>query len=148
MNYNILINSSRNLTADRSKTPTKPPKLGIYEEKYREYRDKYSEFSAYVIQLKTVVNKMESQLNKLAPQQTAKKLFDKNQSILNSQKLNKYLSAIEAKIDALHSIWKKDISEDRSTYYSQAINIVESVGDSSHLEKCLKQSRYYLFGIN
>jgi hypothetical protein len=59
------------------KTPTKPPKLGIYEERYREYRDKYNEFSAYVIQLKTVVNKMESELNKLAPQQTAKKFLTK-----------------------------------------------------------------------
>lgn len=49
---------------------------------------------------------MESELNKLAPQQTAKKLFDKNQAILNS-KLNKYLSVIEAKIDVLHSTWKK-----------------------------------------
>lgn len=118
------------------KTPTKPPKLGIYEERFREYRDKYNEFSAYVIQLKTVVNKMESELNKLAPQQTAKKLFDKNQAVLNS-KLNKYLSLIEAKITALHSIWKKDISEDRSSYYSQAISIVESVEDSSHLENAL-----------
>ncbi|RTE45932.1 histidine kinase [Acinetobacter junii] len=118
------------------KTPTKPPKLGIYEERFREYRDKYNEFSAYVIQLKTVVNKMESELNKLAPQQTAKKLFDKNQAVLNS-KLNKYLSLIEAKIEALHSIWKKDISEDRSSYYSQAINIVESVEDSSQLENAL-----------
>lgn len=118
------------------KTPTKPPKLGVYEERYREYRDKYNEFSAYVIQLKTVVNKMESELNKLAPQQTAKKLFDKNQAVLNS-KLNKYLSLIEAKINALHSIWKKDISEDRSSYYSQAISIVECVEDSSHLENAL-----------
>lgn len=118
------------------KTPTKPPKLGIYEERFREYRDKYSEFSAYVIQLKTVVNKMESELNKLAPQQTAKKLFDKNQAVLNS-KLNKYLSLIESKITALHLIWKKDISEDRSSYYRQAINIVESVEDSSHLENAL-----------
>ena len=123
-------------TRTEIKTPTKPPKLGIYEERFREYRDKYNEFSAYVIQLKTVVNKMESELNKLAPQQTAKKLFDKNQSVLNS-KLNKYLSAIEAKIDALHSIWKKDISEDRSSYYSQAIRIVESVEESSHLENAL-----------
>lgn len=118
------------------KTPTKPPKLGIYEEKYREYRDKYNEFSAYVIQLKTIVNKMEAELNRLAPQQTAKKLFDKNQAILNS-KLNKYLSLIEAKIDGLNSIWKKDISEDRSSYYSQAINIVEGAEDSSHLENAL-----------
>ena len=79
---------------------------------------------------------MESELNKLAPQQTTKKLFEKNQAVLNS-KLNKYLSLIEAKITALHSIWKKDISEDRSTYYSQAINIVESVEDSSQLENAL-----------
>ncbi|MDI1225755.1 MULTISPECIES: ATP-binding protein [Acinetobacter] len=118
------------------KTPTKPPKISIHEERFREYRDKYNEFSAYVIQLKTVVNKMESELNKLAPQQTAKKLFDKNQAVLNS-KLNKYLSLIEAKINSLHSIWKKDISEDRSSYYSQAISIVESVEDSSHLENAL-----------
>lgn len=123
-------------TRTEIKTPTKPPKLGIYEEKYREYRDKYNEFSAYVIHLKSVVNKMESELNKLAPQQTAKKLFDKNQAVLNS-KLNKYLSTIEAKIDALHSIWKKDISEDRSSYYSQAINIVENVENSSQLENAL-----------
>lgn len=123
-------------TRTEIKTPTKPPKLGVYEERFREYRDKYNEFSAYVIQLKTVVNKMESELNKLAPQQTAKKLFDKNQAVLNS-KLNKYLSLIEAKINALHSIWKKDISEDRSSYYSQAISIVESVEDSPHLENAL-----------
>lgn len=118
------------------KTPIKPPKLGIYEEKYREYRDKYNEFSAYVIQLKTVVNKMESELNKLDPQQTAKKLFDKNQGALNS-KLNKYLSAIEDKIDSLHLIWKRDISDDRSSYYNKAINIVKNVEDSSHLENAL-----------
>lgn len=123
-------------TRTEIKTPTKPPKLGVYEERFREYRDKYNEFSAYVIQLKTVINKMESELNKLAPQQTAKKLFDKNQAVLNS-KLNKYLSAIEDKVDVIHSIWKKDISEDRSSYYSQAINIVESVEDSSHLENAL-----------
>lgn len=118
------------------KTPTKPPKLGIYEEKYRDYRDRYNEFSAYVIQLKTVINKMESNLNELDPQQSAKKLFDKNQAILNS-KLTKYLALIESKIDVLHSIWKKDISEDRSSYYSQAISIVENVEDSSHLENAL-----------
>ncbi len=86
MNYKISIKSSQNLKIFRTeiKTPTKPPKLGIYEERFREYRDKYNEFSVYVIQLKTVVNKMESELNKLAPQQTAKKLFDKNQAVLNS----------------------------------------------------------------
>lgn len=123
-------------TRTEIKTPTKPPKLGVYEERFREYRDKYNEFSAYVIQLKTVINKMESELNKLAPQQTAKKLFDKNQAVLNS-KLNKYLSAIEDKVDVIHSIWKKDISEDRSSYYSHAINIVESVKDSSQLENAL-----------
>lgn len=123
-------------TRTEIKTPIKPPKLGIHEERYREYRDKYNEFSAYVIQLKTVVNKMESELNKLAPQQTAKKLFDKNQAVLNS-KLSKYLSLIDAKIDVLHSIWKKDISDDRGLYYSQAISIVESVEDSVHLENAL-----------
>lgn len=32
---------------------------------------------------------------------------------------------------------EKDISEDRSSYYSQAISIVESVEDSSHLENAL-----------
>ncbi|NNP67201.1 ATP-binding protein [Acinetobacter sp. Ac_5812] len=128
--------SKLEVTRTEIKTPTKPPKLGLYEERYREYRDKYNEFSAYVIQLKALVNKMESELNKLAPQQTAKKLFDKNQAILNS-KLNKYLSLIENKIDVLHSNWKKDISEDRSSYYSQAINIVESVEDSSQLENAL-----------
>lgn len=124
------------VTRTEIKTPIKPPKLGIYEERYKEYRDKYNEFSAYVIQLKTVVNKMESELNKLAPQQTAKKLFDKNQATLNS-KLNRYLSLIETKVDEVRSIWKKNISEDRSTYYSQAINIVESVENSSHLESSL-----------
>lgn len=118
------------------KTPTKPPKLGIYEVRYREYRDKYNEFLAYVIQLKTVINKMESELNKLAPQQTAKKLFDKNQATLNS-KLNRYISLIETKVDKVLSIWRKDISEDRGTYYSQAINIVENIEDSSQLERAL-----------
>lgn len=118
------------------KTPTKPPKLGLSEQRYREYRDKYNEFSAYVIQLKTFFNKMESELNKLDPQQTAKKLFEKNQAILNS-KLNKYLSLIETKMNEVHSIWKKDISEDRSMYHTQAINIVESVEDVSHLESAL-----------
>ncbi|WP_199101251.1 ATP-binding protein, partial [Erwinia sp. OLMDSP33] len=28
------------------KTPTKPPKIGVFEERYRNYRDKYNEFSA------------------------------------------------------------------------------------------------------
>lgn len=118
------------------RTPTKPPKLGTYEEQYREYRDKYSEFAAYVIQLKATVNKIESELNKLDPQQTAKKQFDKNQGILNSR-LNRYFSSIEKKINELLFIWKKDISEDRGTYYSQAITIVENVKDISNLEKSL-----------
>lgn len=118
------------------KTPTKPPKLGIYAERYREYRDKYNEFSAYVIHLKTIINKMESELNKIAPQQTAKRLFDKNQAILNSR-LKRYLSLIESKVDEVISIWKKEISEDRSAYYSQAISLVERVEDYSHLENSL-----------
>ncbi|MFU9046619.1 ATP-binding protein [Acinetobacter tibetensis] len=128
--------SKLEVTRTEIKTPTKPPKLGIYEERYREYRDKYNEFSAYVIQLKTVVNKMESELNKIAPQQTAKKLFDKNQAILNS-KLNRYLSLMEGKVSEVLSVWKENISTDRKEYYSQAINIVEKVDDSSNLEQSL-----------
>ncbi|WP_391486339.1 ATP-binding protein [Acinetobacter pittii] len=123
-------------TRTEIKIPTKPSKIGIYEERYREYRDKYNEFSAYVIQLKTVINKMESELNKLDPQQAAKKLFDKNQATLNS-KLNRYFSLIESKIDEVRSTWKKDISDDRTAYYSEAINIVESVESSSQLESAL-----------
>ncbi|WP_199172763.1 ATP-binding protein, partial [Erwinia sp. OLTSP20] len=32
------------------KTPTKPPKIGVFEERYRNYRDKYNEFSAYILE--------------------------------------------------------------------------------------------------
>lgn len=118
------------------KTPVKPPKLGIYEDRYREYRDKYNEFSLYILELKTAINKLESEINKVAPQQTAKKLFDRNQGILNS-KLNRYLLSLENKINEMLSIWKKDISTDRSTYYQDAISIVANVNDFSDLENAL-----------
>ncbi|MBJ9420794.1 ATP-binding protein [Acinetobacter oleivorans] len=126
------------------KTPIKPPKLGNYEERYREYRDKYNEFSIYILEQKTAINKLESELNTIAPQQSAKKLFDRNQGILNS-KLGKYSSAIESKISNLLSIWKQDISIDRSTYYQHAISIIENVNDADDLENSLNNlDRIYL----
>ncbi|MHA2531019.1 hypothetical protein, partial [Enterococcus faecalis] len=60
LNYLKIIDSDlTNLDALRSeiKTPIKPPKLGMYEEKYRDYRDKFNEFSAYILQMKLAINK-------------------------------------------------------------------------------------------
>lgn len=147
--FDALINLNERLSKleilrSEIKTPTKPPKLGMYEERYREYRDKYNEFSIYMLEQKTALNKLESKLNTLAPQQSAKKLFDRNQSIINS-KLNKYISSIENKINDLISTWKQEISIDRSTYYQNSIAIVEKVDNASDLESALNNlDRIYL----
>ncbi|EEY7983068.1 hypothetical protein E9P96_003211, partial [Escherichia coli] len=100
LNYLKIIDSDlTNLDALRSeiKTPIKPPKLGMYEEKYRDYRDKFNEFSAYILQMKLAINKLDSELNKLEPSLAAKNHLEKNQGIINS-KLTKFNNTIEEKI--------------------------------------------------
>ncbi|EGI6781152.1 hypothetical protein IGX62_005159, partial [Escherichia coli] len=107
LNYLKIIDSDlTNLDALRSeiKTPIKPPKLGMYEEKYRDYRDKFNEFSAYILQMKLAINKLDSELNKLEPSLSAKNHLEKNQGIINS-KLTKFNNTIEEKIHSLLKKW-------------------------------------------
>ncbi|PVB76068.1 histidine kinase [Salmonella enterica subsp. enterica serovar Legon] len=118
------------------KTPTKPPKLGPYEDKYRDYRDKYNEFSAYVLQMKLIVNKLDSELNKLEPSQLAKRHLEKNQGIINSR-LTKFISSITDKNNLLLSKWNSEVKEERSVYYSKCISLVDDVKDGSAVEQTL-----------
>ncbi|HBN7181471.1 TPA: molecular chaperone Hsp90, partial [Escherichia coli] len=111
LNYLKIIDSDlTNLDALRSeiKTPIKPPKLGMYEEKYRDYRDKFNEFSAYILQMKLAINKLDSELNKLEPSLSAKDHLEKNQGIINS-KLTKFNNTIEEKIHSLLKKWADEI---------------------------------------
>ncbi|MEQ4894880.1 hypothetical protein ABN134_26110, partial [Escherichia coli] len=115
LNYLKIIDSDlTNLDALRSeiKTPIKPPKLGMYEEKYRDYRDKFNEFSAYILQMKLAINKLDSELNKLEPSLSAKNHLEKNQGIINS-KLTKFNNTIEEKIHSLLKKWADEIKVDR-----------------------------------
>lgn len=136
LNYLKIIDSDlTNLDALRSeiKTPIKPPKLGMYEEKYRDYRDKFNEFSAYILQMKLAINKLDSELNKLEPSLSAKNHLEKNQGIINS-KLTKFNNTIEEKI---HSLLKKradEIKVDRSDYYAKTISVVDSIDNDSQIE--------------
>ncbi|NEX88216.1 histidine kinase [Aeromonas rivipollensis] len=118
------------------RTPIKPPKIGIYEDKYRSYRDKYNEFSQYVTQLKTTLNKLNSDLNKLEPTQLVKRHLERNQGVLNSR-LSKYSSAIQSKIDALTENWNSDIKSDRAIYYRDAISVLEVVENGGEVEIAL-----------
>ncbi|EET6913213.1 histidine kinase [Escherichia coli] len=142
---NIDLNKIRKLDEELSildlvrteiKTPVKPPKLGIYEEKYRDYRDKYNEFSAYVLQMKLIVNKLDSELNKLEPSQLAKRHLEKNQGMINS-KLTKFVTSINEKNNNLLAKWSAEIKDDRSVYYSRCISLVDEIDDNSNIEQVL-----------
>ncbi|WP_078182534.1 ATP-binding protein [Escherichia coli] len=136
LNYLKIIDSDlTNLDALRSeiKTPIKPPKLGMYEEKYRDYRDKFNEFSAYILQMKLAINKLDSELNKLEPSLSAKNHLEKNQSIINS-KLTKFNNTIEEKIHSLLKEWADEIKVDRSDYYAKTISVVDSIDNDSQIE--------------
>ncbi|ELN6856751.1 ATP-binding protein [Escherichia coli] len=143
LNYLKIIDSDlTNLDALRSeiKTPIKPPKLGMYEEKYRDYRDKFNEFSAYILQMKLAINKLDSELNKLdselnklEPSLSAKNHLEKNQGIINS-KLTKFNNTIEEKIHSLLKKWADEIKVDRSDYYSKTISVVDSIDNDSQIE--------------
>lgn len=136
LNYLKIIDSDlTNLDALRSeiKTPIKPPKLGMYEEKYRDYRDKFNEFSAYILQMKLAINKLDSELNKLEPSLAAKNHLEKNQGIINS-KLTKFNNAIEEKTHSLLKKWAGEIKADRSDYYAKTISVVDSIDNDSQIE--------------
>ncbi|ENA7187110.1 ATP-binding protein [Escherichia coli] len=136
LNYLKIIDSDlTNLDALRSeiKTPIKPPKLGMYEEKYRDYRDKFNEFSAYILQMKLAINKLDSELNKLEPSLSAKNHLEKNQGIINS-KLTKFNNTIEEKIHSLLKKWADEIKVDRSDYYVKTISVVDSIDNDSQIE--------------
>ncbi|HAN7715726.1 TPA: ATP-binding protein [Escherichia coli] len=136
LNYLKIIDSDlTNLDALRSeiKTPIKPPKLGMYEEKYRDYRDKFNEFSAYILQMKLAINKLDSELNKLEPSLSAKNHLEKNQGIINS-KLTKFNNTIEEKIHSLLKKWADEIKVDRSDYYDKTISVVDSIDNDSQIE--------------
>lgn len=136
LNYLKIIDSDlTNLDALRSeiKTPIKPPKLGMYEEKYRDYRDKFNEFSAYILQMKLAINKLDSELNKLEPSLAAKNHLEKNQGIINS-KLTKFNNAIEEKTHSLLKKWADEIKADRSDYYAKTISVVDSIDNGSQIE--------------
>ncbi|MCL5573556.1 ATP-binding protein [Escherichia coli] len=136
LNYLKIIDSDlTNLDALRSeiKTPIKPPKLGMYEEKYRDYRDKFNEFSAYILQMKLAINKLDSELNKLEPSLSAKNHLEKNQGIINS-KLTKFNNTIEEKIHSLLKKWADEIKVDRSDYYAKTISVVDSIDNDSQIE--------------
>ncbi|EHL0508624.1 ATP-binding protein [Escherichia coli] len=136
LNYLKIIDSDlTNLDALRSeiKTPIKPPKLGMYEEKYRDYRDKFNEFSAYILQMKLAINKLDSELNKLEPSLSAKNHLEKNQGIINS-KLTKFNNTIEEKIHSLLKKWADEIKVDRSDYHAKTISVVDSIDNDSQIE--------------
>ena len=118
------------------KTPVKPPKIGVYEDKYREYRDKYNEFSAYVLQMKLIINKLDSELNKLEPSQFAKRHLEKNQGVINSR-LSKFLSSITNKNNLLLSKWNAEIKEERTIYYGKCISLIDELNDGSNIEQTL-----------
>lgn len=118
------------------KTPTKPPKIGVYEERYRNYRDKYNEFSAYILEMKLIVNKLDSELNKLEPSLVGKNHLDKNQGIINAR-LTKFSNNIDEKTNALLKKWGEEIKTDRAIYYSKAISIVDSINNNTEIENVL-----------
>ncbi|WP_348535097.1 ATP-binding protein [Morganella morganii] len=118
------------------KTPTKPPKIGVYEERYRSYRDKYNEFSAYILEMKLIVNKLDSELNKLEPSIVGKNHLDKNQGVINSR-LTKFSNNIDEKTNALLKKWGEEIKSDRAIYYSKAISIVDSINKNTEIENVL-----------
>lgn len=118
------------------KTPTKPPKIGVFEERYRNYRDKYNEFSAYILEMKLIVNKLDSEFNKLEPSLVGKNHLDKNQGVINSR-LTKFNNNINEKTNALLNKWGEEIKNDRAIYYSKAISIVDSINNNTEIENVL-----------
>lgn len=118
------------------KTPVKPPKLGIHEEKYRSYRDKYNEFTVHVLNSKNIINSHLSTFHKLEPSQLVKQHLDRNQGIINAR-LNKLSNMIQGQLIGLSEQWGNDIKNDRSIYYSDAIKILDAVNDGSEVETAL-----------
>lgn len=118
------------------KTPTKPPKIGVFEERYRNYRDKYNEFSAYILEMKLIVNKLDSELNKLEPSLVGKNHLDKNQGIINAR-LTKFNNNINEKTNSLLNKWGEEIKNDRAIYYSKAISVVDSINNNTEIENVL-----------
>jgi signal transduction histidine kinase len=123
-------------TRPKLRTPTKPPKMGDHEEKYRAYRDMYGEYNAHIVGLKEVRNKFEAELSKQSPVQAARKFFDRNQGLLNAQ-VNRHISAIETKVKALLDLWNNEGKADRQMYYQEALPILEEVEAGAILESSL-----------
>lgn len=124
------------LSRAKLRIPTKPPKIGDFEERYRAYRDMYAQYTAHISYLRQIINKFETELKHDTPIQSAKKHFERQQGLLNAQ-VNKYVHTFEAKLKNLSSIWNAEAREDRSKYYQDAIHILKSIEDGVDLETSL-----------
>ncbi|EHK2774915.1 ATP-binding protein [Vibrio vulnificus] len=119
------------------KVPTKPASLDNFlEESYRGYRDCYSELTEFIRVLKHNVNKTEISINRSAPIDIARKKFNSNQSMLNSQ-VSRYEGLIENKLENLKISWNKSASEDRGNFHSEAISVLDYVDEDTDLESSL-----------
>lgn len=118
------------------KTPLKPAKLGNNEDDYREYRDTYNEFSVLLSISREKLNKLEAIDSIGSPYKVVKKKFDHHQATLNAQ-VNKLEKSILSKLDGLSATWSKLASEDRGTFYKNAIHILDGINDESNVESAL-----------
>lgn len=112
------------------RTPTKPPKLGENEERYRNYRDMYAEFGAHVTSLRKAINRLETKVSFASPTQSAKRNLERNQASLNAM-INRKLTSLTGKISDLARDWELQARNDRGQYYQLALHFVEHANEEN-----------------
>jgi signal transduction histidine kinase len=108
------------------KTPQKPPKLGDFEESYRNYRDLYSEYCAHISSLKLRLHAWESTSRREEPSQIARRHFDRNQALISAF-VNKKINNLVSQISRISDSWAVEAKQERSAFYSQALIYVDDV---------------------
>jgi signal transduction histidine kinase len=108
------------------KLPPLPAKLGNVEKAYRAYRDNYLEMTAALQSFTQLIASIYETHIADQKDKVVRRKFFSNQAILNS-KINKWVGAIDERLEKLNTKWEIQAAEDRQKYYEKASPIVDDI---------------------
>lgn len=134
----VFASKARALTARRDdlRPPPVPSKLGDLEDRYRDYRDQYRELVAGLEDLGKATAQIEAEVGTLSPEETARRNFSSHQSTLSAY-IERYLKAIESRMDVLRRTWRENADEDRGTFYKICRPLLDDAAATPDLVRLL-----------
>lgn len=119
------------------KVPSKPAKLDDFlEAQYRTYRDLFAELSELLQTCRERLNSLEAKNKHHSPIKSAEKKFQSSEATLKKM-VSRYGGLIEKTLNNVNEYWLKETRDDRNSFETQALPILDAVTDSSDTEQVL-----------